>query len=186
MEPGPPPDLIFVPGGVGGLLAAVADWTRAHPNFTLAACLSERQRVEGWCVSSRRAPPACRCRHARPADDARRPFDTAMGGLRCGDGVARGFDTVLSARAEAMSRSKTLGLRRHGQLASATSAIRSSRRRGPGRRRWAFAGSFRDPALAGVREQWPWAGQPAMAFVTEGVTDPELFAAVVGRPKGDT
>jgi diaminopropionate ammonia-lyase len=43
---------------------------------------------------------------------------------------------------------------------------------------------FRDPALAGLREQLGLGlGARALVFITEGATDPELFAAVVGSPK---
>lgn len=69
------PDAIFVPGGVGGLLAAVASWSAFYfprPPHIVA--------VE---------PSSCAClqvsaRAGRPAT-VPGPFTTMMGGLRCGE-----------------------------------------------------------------------------------------------------
>lgn len=75
-QPTAPPDVIFVQGGVGGLLAAVAGWAdwrygAARPRIvgvepTSAACLQ---------VSARADLPTI-------IDG---PFDTLMSGLRCGE-----------------------------------------------------------------------------------------------------
>ncbi|MCC7178877.1 MAG: diaminopropionate ammonia-lyase [Acidobacteria bacterium] len=79
------PDAIFVPGGVGGLLAAVASWSAFHfprPPHIVAvepsscACLQ---------VSARAGTPT-----TVPG-----PFTTMMGGLRCGEVSPLAFDGVL-------------------------------------------------------------------------------------------
>jgi diaminopropionate ammonia-lyase len=79
------PDTVLVPGGVGGLLAAVADWVRTRPT-------GARPRV--ICVEP--ASSAClqvSAREGRPTT-LRGPFETVMGGLRCGEVSRAGFDAV--------------------------------------------------------------------------------------------
>jgi diaminopropionate ammonia-lyase len=79
------PDAIFVPGGVGGLLAAVASWSAWHwprPPHIVA--------VE---------PSSCAClqasaRAGQPTT-VPGPFDTMMGGLRCGEVSPLAFEAVL-------------------------------------------------------------------------------------------
>ena len=82
-----PPDLIFVPGGVGGLLAAVAAWSawRWQPaprvvavEPSSAACLQ---------VSARAGRPT-----VVPG-----PFETMMGPLRCGEVSVLAFQAALPA-----------------------------------------------------------------------------------------
>ncbi|MEZ5285236.1 MAG: pyridoxal-phosphate dependent enzyme [Vicinamibacterales bacterium] len=81
------PDAIVVPGGVGGLLGAVAQAARRHwaepPRIvavepTSAACLQ---------ASARAGRPT-------PVPG---PFDTAMGGLRCGEVSPLAFEAVRPA-----------------------------------------------------------------------------------------
>ncbi|MGE3886926.1 MAG: diaminopropionate ammonia-lyase [Vicinamibacterales bacterium] len=79
------PDAIFVPGGVGGLLAAVASWSAFHfprPPHIVA--------VE---------PSSCAClqvsaRAGTPSTVAG-PFTTMMGGLRCGEVSPLAFEGAL-------------------------------------------------------------------------------------------
>jgi diaminopropionate ammonia-lyase len=70
------PDVVFVPGGVGGLLAAVACWSewrygRGRPRIVAV------EPVSAACLQTS-------ARHGRPTTVAG-PFDTEMGGLRCGE-----------------------------------------------------------------------------------------------------
>jgi diaminopropionate ammonia-lyase len=70
------PDVVFVPAGVGGLLAAVASW--AEWRFG-----GERPKIVGV------EPESAACvlaavRHGRDTK-LQGPFDTVMGGLRCGE-----------------------------------------------------------------------------------------------------
>jgi diaminopropionate ammonia-lyase len=79
------PNAIFVPGGVGGLLAAVASWSAWHwprpPHIVT---------VE---------PSSCACLQASARAGAPTtvpgPFDTMMGGLRCGEVSPLAFEGVL-------------------------------------------------------------------------------------------
>ena len=72
-----PPDAIFVPAGVGGLLAAVASW--AHWRYPQ----TRRPRIVGV------EPECAACVQAAvrrgPETTLEGPFDTIMGGLRCGE-----------------------------------------------------------------------------------------------------
>jgi diaminopropionate ammonia-lyase len=83
--PGGMPDAVFVPGGVGGLLGAVADWTRTLPSH-------ERPRVV--CVEPLTA--ACLQASARQGRPTRieGPFHTSMAGLRCGEVSRARFEAV--------------------------------------------------------------------------------------------
>jgi diaminopropionate ammonia-lyase len=74
--PAPPPDAVFVPGGVGGLLGAVACW-----------CDWRYGRVRPLVVGVEPSSAAClqaSVRHGHPTTVSG-PFDTVMGGLRCGE-----------------------------------------------------------------------------------------------------
>jgi diaminopropionate ammonia-lyase len=165
--------VIFVPGGVGGLLAAVADWTRAHGTTERVVCVEP---LTAACLqmSARAGQPTT----------LSGPFDTAMGGLRCGEVSRAGFDTVLSVVRGYVAIEDHWAFAAMRQLASGLGGDPVIECGASGAA--ALGGLlaiFRDPALAGVREQLGLGlGSRVMAFVTEGATDPELFAAVVGRP----
>lgn len=184
-EPDPPPDVIFVPGGVGGLLAAVADWTRAHPHFTTAAC-PEQAPASRRVVCVEPSTAACLQMSARAGQPTTLggPFDTAMGVLRCGEVSRAGFDTAQSIVRAYVAIEDRWAFEAMRQLASGAGGDPVVEAGASGAA--ALGGLlalFRDPALAGVREQLELGrGSRVMAFVTEAATDPELFAAVVGRP----
>jgi diaminopropionate ammonia-lyase len=170
-----PPDVIFVPGGVGGLLAAVADWTRMHFATSPPAVV---------CVEPLTA--ACLQMSARAGQPASvpGPFDTAMGGLRCGQVSRAGFATVLSLVRGYIAIEDRWALDAMRQAASGAGGDPVVECGASGAA--ALGGllaALRDPQLAGLKEELGLGrGGRVMAFVTEGVTDPELFAAVVGRP----
>jgi diaminopropionate ammonia-lyase len=171
------PDAIFVPGGVGGLLAAVADWARAlgpHPPAvvavepTTAACLQ---------ASARAGQPV-----ALPG-----PFESMMAGLRCGEVSRAAFETVRDNvaayvaiedewAAEAMRRLAAGSNTDPPILAGASGAAALG----------GLLAVVRDPALAPVKEALGLGGDSrALILVTEGVTDPELFASIVPNPKNE-
>ena len=79
---GPRPAAIFVPGGVGGLLAAVASWCAWH--------WPDGPRV----VAVEPASAACLQASARAGRPTvvPGPFETMMGGLRCGEVSPLAFD----------------------------------------------------------------------------------------------
>jgi diaminopropionate ammonia-lyase len=172
------PDAIFAPGGVGGLLAAVADWVRARGGA---------RRPHVVCVEPTSA--ACLQASAREGHPTTvpGPFATAMAGLRCGEVSRAAFPAVLSS-------------------VSAYVAIEDERAFNA--MRWLVAEADGDPAIrAGASGAAALAGLSAIltdssladiraglglgpnsrvvAIVSEGVTDPELFAAVVGSPTNE-
>jgi diaminopropionate ammonia-lyase len=171
-----PPDTVFVPGGVGGLLAAVADWVRTRPSHA-------RPRVV--CVE----PTSAAClqvsaREGRPTTLAG-PFDTVMGGLRCGEVSHAGFDAVRGGVTAYVAIEDRWALDAMRQLASGAGGDPIIRAGASGAA--ALGGllaTMRDPALTDVKSVLGLGlGSRVLALVTEGVTDPELFAAVVTSPK---
>jgi diaminopropionate ammonia-lyase len=175
---GAPPDAIFVPGGVGGLLAAVADW------ITMRFDTGGPQVV---CVEPLTA--ACLQMSARAGQPTTidGPFTTAMGGLRCGEVSRAGFDTVLTGVKAyiAIEDHWAFEAIKHLATGSGGDPIVEAGASGAAALGGLLA-VFRDPALAGLREQLGLGrGARVMIFVTEGATDPELFAGVVGRPRSE-
>ena len=176
-EPDPPPDVIFVPGGVGGLLAAVADWTRVR---------GDGGQADVVCVEPLTA--ACLQMSARAGQPTTLagPFDTAMGGLRCGEVSRAGFDTVLSVVRGYIAIEDRWAFEAMRHLASGQGDPVVEAGASGAAALGGLLACFRDPALAGFREQLGLSrGARVMAFVTEGATDPDLFAAVVGRPTSE-
>jgi diaminopropionate ammonia-lyase len=176
-EPDPPPDVIFVPGGVGGLLAAVADWTRARRDGGQANVVCVEPLTAACLQMSARA--------GQPTTLAG-PFDTAMGGLRCGEVSRAGFDTVLSVVRGYVAIEDRWAFDAMRHLASGQGDPVVEAGASGAAALGGLLACFRDPALAGFGEQLGLGrGARVMAFVTEGVTDPDLFAAVVGRPTSE-
>ncbi len=176
--PDPPPDAIFVPAGVGGLLAAVADWTFQRFDGERPAII---------CVEP--ATAACvqfSARHGRPTTlDG--PFDTAMAGLRCGEVSRAGFDTVVSGVDAFLAIDDAWAFDAMRHLASGVGGDPMVRTGASGAA--ALAGWLalsRDPALAEMKNKVGLGpGSRILVLVTEGVTDPALFAAVVGSPTSE-
>ena len=107
-----------------------------------------------------------------------------MGGLRCGEVSRAAFDTVLSIVKAYVAIEDRWAFDAMRQLASGAGGdpVVESGASGAAALGGLLA-AFRDATVAGLREQLNLGrGARVLAFVTEGVTDPELFAAVVGRP----
>lgn len=169
-----PPDAIFVPGGVGGLLAAVACWS--HWRWADA-----RPRI----VSVEPEAAACLQVSARAGQPTRLngPFDTALGGLRCGEVSPGAFPAVLTLVDGFMTISDEDAfdaMRRLARPAGSDPPL--------------ACGASGAAALAGVRRLLTDPGVEAartalglgpgarvLALCTEGVTDPTLYADVLSR-----
>jgi diaminopropionate ammonia-lyase len=176
-EPGPPPDVIFVPGGVGGLLAAVAEWTTRH-------CTPRPSIV---CVEP--ASAAClqvSAREGRPTT-LRGPFDTVMAGLRCGEVSRAGFDAVLQGVDAyvaiedhwAIDAMKALAAGAGGDPAVKAGASGAAALGG-------LLATVRDPGASNLKEHLGLGlASRALVLITEGATDPALFAAVVENPTNE-
>jgi len=169
------PDTVFVPGGVGGLLGAVADWVRTRPTI-------ERPRVV--CVE----PVSAAClqvsaREGRPMT-VEGPFDTVMGGLRCGEVSRAAFDAVRAGVTGYVAIEDRWALEAMRLLASGQGGDPKVRAGASGAAALGgFLALMRDPALATLRDELGLGlATRVLAIVTEGVTDPELFAAAVASP----
>jgi diaminopropionate ammonia-lyase len=173
-EPGPAPDVIFVPGGVGGLLAAVAEWTTRH-------CTPRPSIV---CVEP--ASAAClqfSAREGRPTT-LRGPFDTVMAGLRCGEVSRAGFDAVLQgvdAFVAIEDHWAIDGMRKLAAGAGGDPVIKAGASGAA-----ALGGllaTIRDPGVSNLKDHLGLGlGSRVLVLITEGPTDPALFAAVVENP----
>jgi diaminopropionate ammonia-lyase len=174
-SPALPPDVIFVQAGVGGLLAAVACWAdwRFGPR---------RPRI----VAVEPVSAAClqiSARHGIPTTlDG--PFETIMGGLRCGEVSRLAFAATHSlvdayvAIEDDWAREATRALARPTDGDPAIEAGASGAAALGG-----LLAALRDPAGADVRAGIPLTpGTRALVVVTEGVTDPAAFRAVLSRP----
>ena len=153
--PGPAPDAIFVPGGVGGILAAAACWCEwrfgaARPKVvgvepTSAACLQ---------LSARNGRPT-----TVPG-----PFDTVMGGLRCGEVSPLAFQAIYGIVDQYVAIEDTLAFTAMRLLA-----------RPAGDDPAVACGPSGAAALGGVLAR-PGDYRRPLVLVTEGVTDPAVFA----------
>lgn len=167
-----PPNVVVVQAGVGGLAAAVASWWAAQQG-------PSRPRL----VAVEPLAAACLQTSARQGAPARvdGPLDTIMGGLRCGEvsttafpAIASSFDAYVAIDDEWARE----GMRRLARPAGTDPAVDAgpSGAAGVG----ALLALAADPALAALRAALDITpGTRALAIVTEGVTEPELFAEVV-------
>jgi diaminopropionate ammonia-lyase len=175
-EPGPAPDVIFVPGGVGGLLAAVADWVRATEGATRPAVISVEPASAACLLVSARA--------GRPTT-VPGPFDTVMGGLRCGEVSRAGFAAVVGGVSAYVAIEDHWALDAMRLLATGTGGDPAVRAGASGAA--ALGGllaTVRDPGLSDLKSALGLGlGSRALALVTEGVTEPELFDATVPSPR---
>jgi diaminopropionate ammonia-lyase len=168
------PDVIFVPAGVGGLLAAVASWTTWRFG-------EERPRLVGVEPSSAACVQAS-IRAGQPTTLAG-PFDTVMGGLRCGEMSPVTFET-LSTLVDAYVAIDDHWARRavralaqpaDGDPAVAAGASGAAALGG-------LLASVGEPALVALRRALDLGPHThALVVVTEGVTDPQVFADALSR-----
>lgn len=162
------PDVIFVQGGVGGLLAAVASWAE----WRYAA---ERPLI----IGIEPASAACLQISARNGTPTTLdgPFDTIMGGLRCGEVSHGAFSAVLTLVDGYVAIEDDWALEGMRRLALPTGDDPVIRAGASGAA--ALGGLLavmREPGLADLRERLQLGPQSrVLAMVTEGVTDPELF-----------
>ena len=167
------PDLVLVQAGVGGLAAAVGSWYAVRP--------AREQRPRLLCVEPLSA--ACLLESAR----AGRPvtiagnLDTVMGGLRCGEVSLSAFPAVrdtFDAYVAIDDEWAREAMRRLARPAGDDPRIACGPSGAAGVA--ALLALQADPALTPVREALGISrASTVMAIVTEGVTEPELFAEVV-------
>lgn len=171
--PLPPPDVIFVQAGVGGLLAAVASWA----DFRFGA---RRPLIVGV------EPASAACvqvsvRNGAPTTLSG-PFETALGGLRCGEMSRCAFETLNTLvdayvgieDVWAFEAVRALAQPMGGDPAIDAGASGAASLGG-------LLATLRDPALAGLKRRLALdTPRRALVIVTEGVTDPGPLAPPAG------
>jgi diaminopropionate ammonia-lyase len=169
---GSPPDVVMVQGGVGGLAAAVGSWWAARD-------AARRPRLV--CVEPRNAPcllESARVGHPVPITG---PLDTIMGGLRCGEVSPPAFASVASIYDAYVAIDDEWARAAMRVLARPVSgdpviACGPSGAAGVG----ALVALHEERALQSLREALEIGpSTTVLALVTEGVTEPALFDAVL-------
>ena len=170
-----PPDAIFVPAGVGGLLAAAASW--AHWRFAGAG--PKIIGVEPDCAACVQAA----VQHG-PKTTLPGPFDTVMGGLRCGEVSQTAFAT-LSTLVDgyvaieddwAYEAIRALARPSDGDAAVLAGASGAASLGG-------LLATLYDAALGDFLSHLALGPDSrVMAIVTEGVTEPEVFERALAAP----
>jgi diaminopropionate ammonia-lyase len=172
---GAQPDAIFVPAGVGGLLAAVACWCdlRYGPQRPKVVAVEP---VAAACVQA--------SVHAGHPTSVPGPFATTMGGLRCGEMSPVVFPTIASlvdAYVGIEDEFAFRAMRLLGRPVTPDPVIEC----GPSGAA-ALGGLLAvltDSAVAGVRSRISLTpASTVVVLATEGVTDPAVFATVMARP----
>jgi diaminopropionate ammonia-lyase family len=172
LGPGWRPDAVFVPGGVGGLLAAVASWCarRWSAHRPAVVCVEP---VSANCLqaSARAGAPV----------ELTGPFDTTMGGLRCGEVSPAAFAAVLplvNLYVAIEDEWAFEAMRRLARPAAPDPVIHA----GPSGAA-ALGGLLAvlgDDALGAARDALGLGpGSSAVVIVSEGVTEPDLWRRVV-------
>ena len=167
------PDIVLVQGGVGGLAGAVGSWWAAREGHA-------RPRLV--CVEPLHA--AClqvSARHGAPVA-LEGPLDTIMGGLRCGEvsltafpAIADTYDAYVAVDDEWARE----GMRRLARPTADDPRIEAGPSGAAGL--GALLALTEDPALGDVRSALALSPTSrVLVIVTEGVTEPNLFASVVG------
>jgi diaminopropionate ammonia-lyase len=168
------PDVIFVPGGVGGLLGAVASWTAWR--FGAA----DRPRV----VGVEPLDAACLQTSARAGAPATvpGPFRTVMGGLRCGEVSRVAFDAVRTIVDGYIGIEDEWAFEAMRMLARPLSSDPTLRVGASGAA--ALGGllaTLADASASDLRRTLALGPTSrVLAIASEGVTEPALFERVVG------
>jgi len=167
------PDAIFVPGGVGGLLAAVG-----------AAC-THRWPARPRLVAVEPVSAACLQASARAGVPTvvPGPFDTMMGGLRCGEVSPLAFRAVLRLVDAYIGIDDSWAARAMRMLARPAGDDLSLAVGPSGAAALAGLLAFlEDEAARNLRAALAiGAGSSVVLIASEGATDPPLWARIVGQ-----
>lgn len=170
----PVPDAVFVQGGVGGLLCAIASWCAMHwPGGPRIVCVEP---VDAACLLAS-------ARAGRPvAVDG--PLDTTMAGLRNREVSPLAFDALqpivdayVAIDDQWAHRAMRMLARPLGDDPSIAAGASGAAALG------GLAAVLEDPSLEPVRQRFGLGpSSRVLVLVTEGATDPALWASVVARP----
>lgn len=172
MPAGVTPDAIFVPGGVGGLLAAVAGWSASHWG------------TETRVVAVEPASAAClqaSARAGRPTP-VPGPFTTMMGPLRCGEVSVLAFEAAFPLVAGYIAIDDDWAIRAMRRLARPeggdpriTAGASGAAALG------GLLATLEDPAASELRDALALGSRSTvLLIVSEGITDPPLWGELVG------
>lgn len=169
----PPPDAIFVPGGVGGLLAAVAAWSHWRWGHATRVIAVEPASAACLQASARAGAPT-----AVPG-----PFTTMMGPLRCGEVSRAAFEMALPIVAGYIAIDDDWAKRAMRQCAQPIGddpaiAAGPSGAAALGGLLATLADPDAEPLRAALRLS---ASSTVIVIVSEGMTDPVLWREVVGH-----
>ncbi|MGI8837072.1 MAG: diaminopropionate ammonia-lyase [Pyrinomonadaceae bacterium] len=178
-SPEPPPDLVFVQAGVGGLACAVASWL-CHRYGAARPFIIACEAVTATCLldSARAGNPVI----------VRGPFDTIMAGLRCGEvsplawpTIAAGVDAFVSI--DNVQSAKAMRALAHPVNHDPVIVAGASGACGVA----ALVALLEDERLQAVREASGVSGRSRVLVInTEGATDPELYLRITGRDAATT
>lgn len=167
------PDAVFVQGGVGGLLCAVASWCAFHRPDCKVITVEPTQAA---CLQA-----SARAGHAVTVDG---PLQTTLAGLRNREVSPLAFDALLPIVDAFMAIDDAWAhdaMRMLARPAGGDPAIDA------GASGAAALGGLlalsRDRSMSDVRRQLALSNKSkVLVIVSEGVTDPELWDSVVNRP----
>ena len=168
------PDVIFVPAGVGGLLAAIACWEHWSHDASRPR-IAAVEPASASCVQA-----SVRAGHPTTLLG---PFDTAMGGLRCGvmsRSVFPAVQTLVDAFIGIEDEFAFEGMRLLARPAPPDPRVEC----GPSGAAacGGLLAAITDPGLDAVRRFLPLSSDSTvLLLVTEGVTDPALYQEVMAR-----
>jgi diaminopropionate ammonia-lyase len=171
----PVADVVFVPAGVGGLLAAIASWGHWRYGDRRPAIVAVEP-IAAACVqaSMRRGAPT----------RVEGPLATVMAGLRCGEmspiafrAIASLVDAFVAIEDElAIEAMRRLARPAPGDPVVACGASGAAALGG-------LLAALRAPELGDVRAALRLGPRTrALVLVTEGITDPEMAARVLADP----
>jgi diaminopropionate ammonia-lyase len=171
---GAPPDVVFVQGGVGGLLCAVASWCGFHWADRLPAIVSVEPVDAACLLASARA--------GRPVA-VEGPLTTTMAGLRNREVSPLAFaalQSIVSAYLAIEDKWAHEAIRRLAGSRDDDPRIEAGASGAA-----ALGGLLAvvgDPTLTSIRQHLKLDSRSrVLAIVSEGVTDPDVWAAAMGR-----
>jgi diaminopropionate ammonia-lyase len=166
------PDTVIVPGGVGGLLAAVASWVARH--WASGTQVLAVEPVGAACLQA--------SAHAGRPAVVPGPFDSMMGGLRCGEVSPLAFEAALPLVSAYVGIGDDWAARAMRTLArpSGTDPRIVAGPSGAAALGGLLA-ALEDPAAMNVRRVLRLGPASTVVLIaTEGMTDPPLWHRIVG------
>lgn len=172
MPAGITPDAIFVPGGVGGLLAAVAGWSAWRWGGATRVVAVEPASAACLQASARAGRPTT----------VSGPFTTMMGPLRCGEVSVLAFEAAFPLVTGFIAIDDDWAIRAMRRLARPEGGDPRLTAGASGAA--ALGGLFatlQDPAAGELREALALGSRSSvLLIISEGITDPPLWREVVG------